>query len=174
MRSFQTFDLKLNFFKPFKMVFPRTHLAMLACLLLAPLSQASPLMQRGQSTTTTVTATVTPSATAAFDWASGVSANFPIHHSCNSTLSSQLRQGLDELVLLAEHARDHILRWGDESPFVRKYFGSNHSTAEPLGWYERIVAGDKTGMTFRCDDPDLNCATQKGKRDETLVLSDKF
>jgi hypothetical protein len=65
--------------------------------------------------------------------------------------------------VLAGHARDHILRWGDESPFVQKYFGSNHSTAEPLGRYERIVAGDKTGMTFRCDDPDLNCATQEGK-----------
>lgn len=70
---------------------------------------------------------------------------------------------MDELVLLAQHARDHILRWGDESPFVQKYFGTNSSTAEPLGWYERIVAGDKDGMTFRCDDPDQNCATQKGK-----------
>ena len=37
------------------------------------------------------------------------------------------------------------------------------STAEPAGWYDRLVNGDKAGVLFRCDDPDQNCATQDGK-----------
>jgi hypothetical protein len=36
------------------------------------------------------------------------------------------------------------------------------STAGPLGWYSRVAAGDRGNMTFRCDDPDENCATQDG------------
>jgi hypothetical protein len=44
---------------------------------------------------------------------------------------------------------------------VQKYFGDG-PTATPIGWYDRVIAADKTGMTFRCDDPDRNCATQDG------------
>jgi hypothetical protein len=95
---------------------------------------------------------------------------FPIHESCNSTLRRQLERALDETVELAAHARDHILRFGSDSPFVQKYFGVSNSTdgtptvstAGPLGWYSRVAAGDRGNMTFRCDDPDENCATQDG------------
>jgi hypothetical protein len=87
---------------------------------------------------------------------------FPIHESCNITLQRQLSRALDETVTLAKHAKEHILRWGDESPFVQKYFG-NGSTAVPIGWYERVVSADRGAMLFRCDDPDKNCATQDGR-----------
>ncbi|KAJ9142930.1 Major allergen Asp f 2-like protein [Pleurostoma richardsiae] len=143
------------------MMVPRGLLASLPWMLLLPVSQASPLIQRRDTATITPTAAA-PSTTIVYDWAAGGTPQFPIHHSCNSTLRNQLQQALDELVVLAEHARDHILRWGGESPFVQKYFGKNSSTAEPIGWYDRIIAADKNGMTFRCDDPDLNCATQEG------------
>ncbi|KAL2151194.1 hypothetical protein VTH82DRAFT_6292 [Thermothelomyces myriococcoides] len=118
-------------------------------------------------------ATATPTS---YDFAAGAVTSYPIHPSCNSTLRRQLERALDETVALAAHARDHILRWGVDSPFVQKYFGvtndtkpsADHeeavlaSTAAPLGWYSRVVAADKGGITFRCDDPDRNCATQDG------------
>lgn len=94
-----------------------------------------------------------------YDWAEGWTKDYTIHPSCNSTLRRQLREGLDEAVALAEHAKDHLLKFGAESDFVQKYFG-NGSTAPPVGWYDRIVNADKTGVVFRCDDPDRNCATQ--------------
>ncbi|KAK4154228.1 putative peptidase domain-containing protein [Chaetomidium leptoderma] len=114
------------------------------------------------STLTSLTTTATP-----YNFTDGAVTTFPIHASCNSTLRRQLERGLDETVQLAAHARDHILRWGHDSPFVQKYFGGmdgngSSSTATPLGWYSRIVAGDRGNMTFRCDDPDENCATQDG------------
>lgn len=139
-------------------------LALWACLLLSSASQGSPLVPRQETVTATVTVTkASPSsASASHDWAAGGTSSFPIHHSCNSTLRVQLENALGETVELAEHARDHLLRWGGESPFVQKYFG-NASTAGPIGWYERVIAADRTGMTFRCDDPDRNCATQIGR-----------
>jgi len=71
---------------------------------------------------------------------------------------SQLKYGeaFEEMSLLAEHARDHILRFGFSSDYYVKYFG-NANTAEPAGWFDKIVNGDKTGVLFRCDDPDDNC-----------------
>jgi hypothetical protein len=87
---------------------------------------------------------------------------FPIHASCNITLRRQLERGLDETVQLARHAKQHLLLHGHDSPFVRKYFG-NWSTATAIGWYDRVALADKTGMLFRCDDPDRNCATQDGE-----------
>lgn len=86
---------------------------------------------------------------------------FPIHESCNATLSAQLTRALDETVVLARHAKEHLLRWGGESPFVQKYFG-NGTTSTPIGWYERIISADRGNIVFRCDDPDENCATQEG------------
>nr|AAQ87928.1 Asp f 2-like protein [Curvularia lunata] len=67
-----------------------------------------------------------------------------------------LQKGLDEAVILARHARDHILRWGNESQIYTKYFGDS-PTGEPIGWYTKIADGDKTGILFRCDDIDGNC-----------------
>ena len=97
------------------------------------------------------------------DWSARVSSPhaFPIHESCNATLTAQLSRGLGETVVLARHAKEHLLRWGGESPFVQKYFG-NGTTSTPIGWYERIISADRGSMLFRCDDPDENCASQEG------------
>jgi hypothetical protein len=86
---------------------------------------------------------------------------FPIHESCNVTLHQQLSRALDETVVLARHAKEHLLRWGGESPFVQRYFG-NASTAAPIGFFERVASAERGSMLFRCDDPDKNCATQEG------------
>ena len=87
---------------------------------------------------------------------------YEIHQSCNATETAILRQALTETEILAAHAKDHILRFGNGSSYYRKYFG-NAPTAEPAGWYDRLVNGDKAGVLFRCDDIDHNCATQDGK-----------
>ena len=122
---------------------------------------ASPIVGRAESVTQTVTSTQSSSTSEAYDWASGWTKSFPIHQSCNSTLRHQLAAGLDETIQLAQHAKEHLLRFGNKSDFTQKYFG-NGSTSVPIGWYERIINADKTGMLFRCDDPDRNCATQDG------------
>lgn len=132
----------------------------LAALLLSPSVWASPVGLRAETPTLAIPAP-TESPSSAHQWAAGWKPSFNIHESCNSSLRAQLQQGLDETVELAQHARDHLLRWGHTSKFVDKYFG-NGSTAHAIGWYDRIIAADKTEMLFRCDDPDRNCETQKG------------
>ncbi|OAA39353.1 major allergen Asp f 2-like protein [Metarhizium rileyi] len=134
--------------------------SLLVAWLLSPV-WATPISPRGETPTLTISAPIESSTNSAHQWAQGWKPFFNIHESCNSSLRSQLQQGLDEAVQLAEHARDHLLRWGHESRFTEKYFG-NGSTAHAIGWYDRIIAGDKTAMLFRCDDPDRNCETQKG------------
>ncbi|POR35302.1 Putative peptidase family-protein [Tolypocladium paradoxum] len=130
-----------------------------ACLLL-PGALGSPLVPRAETTTAAVSAPKESGApNKIYDWSDGWKTSFTIHPSCNSTLRAQLQQGLDEAVQLAKHAKDHLLRFGNHSEFTQKYFG-NGTTATPIGWYERIIAADKTGMLFRCDDPDRNCQTQ--------------
>ncbi|KID81755.1 major allergen Asp f 2-like protein [Metarhizium guizhouense ARSEF 977] len=134
--------------------------SVLAALLLSPSVWASPVGLRAETPTLAIPAP-TESPSSAHQWAAGWKPSFNIHESCNSSLRAQLQQGLDETVELAQHARDHLLRWGHASKFVDKYFG-NGSTAHAIGWYDRIIAADKTEMLFRCDDPDRNCETQKG------------
>jgi hypothetical protein len=53
------------------------------------------------------------------------------------------------------------MRYGNSSDIYVKYFG-NSPTAEPAGWYDKVVNGDKTGVLFRCDDIDNKCS-QDGK-----------
>ena len=97
-----------------------------------------------------------------FDWSKGAVNQYEIHQSCNATETALLRQALTETEILAAHARDHIQRFGNSSSYFTKYFG-RASTAEPAGWYDRLVNADKSGVIFRCDDPDQNCATQDGE-----------
>ena len=106
--------------------------------------------------TTTVTEAAAPTGPSASDWASGATRDVPIHNSCNATQRALLSRGFDDAMRLAGHARDHVLRFGNSSDFYTKYFGSA-ATAEVVGWYDRIVYGDKGGMWFRCDDIDGNC-----------------
>lgn len=118
-------------------------------------------LPRRQESAAVVTTTVTevaaaPTGPSASDWAAGATRDVPIHSSCNATQRALLSRGFDDAMRLAGHARDHVLRFGNSSDFYVKYFGSA-ATAEVVGWYDRIVYGDKGGMWFRCDDIDGNC-----------------
>ncbi|EHA50368.1 hypothetical protein MCOR27_000210 [Pyricularia oryzae] len=107
----------------------------------------------------TITVPAPPTAATAaptWNWREGAVDSYPIHSSCNGTERLQLARALDETVSLARQARDHILRFGKTSSLYSKYFG-NASTAEPVGWYHKLVGGDKAGLLFRCDDIDGNC-----------------
>ncbi len=106
----------------------------------------------------TVTQTVTEAAPTptAYDWAAGATKNVPIHNSCNATQRALLTRGFDDAMKLAGHAKDHVLRFGNSSEYYIKYFGSA-PTAEVIGWYDRMVSGDKSKIWFRCDDIDGNC-----------------
>ncbi|KAF5023034.1 hypothetical protein F66182_4918 [Fusarium sp. NRRL 66182] len=132
-----------------------------AAVLLFGAATATPIFGRQEPTSTKASSSSTQATGAGhvYDWAEGWAKSYPIHQSCNSTLRRQLTTALDETVQLAQHAKDHILRHGHKSEFVQKYFG-NASTSQPIGWYDRVINADKTGMLFRCDDPDRNCATQ--------------
>lgn len=103
----------------------------------------------------TVTKYVDSSPTS-YDWTDGWVKSFPIHKSCNDTEFNQLSSAFNEVQKLAAHAKDHTLRFGNESKFYKKYFGDS-PTAEVVGWYENIVNADKSDVLFRCDDPDGNC-----------------
>ena len=91
------------------------------------------------------------------DWYDEVSQGFAIHPSCNATETVQLRKGLADAVKLADHAKQHILRYGNSSEHYRKYFG-NAPSGEAIGYYEKVINGDRTSSLFRCDNPDGNCA----------------
>ncbi|CAJ0550189.1 Ff.00g101190.m01.CDS01 [Fusarium sp. VM40] len=129
-----------------------------AAILLFGAAAATPIFGREEPSQTKSAPQSTQTNTV-YDWADGWAKEYPIHQSCNATLRRQLTTALDETVQLAQHAKDHILRYGHKSEFVQKYFG-NGSTAQPIGWYDRVINADKSGMLFRCDDPDKNCATQ--------------
>ena len=82
--------------------------------------------------------------------------DFMIHPSCNSSETFQLRKGFQDAVVLADHAAKHILRYGNASEQYRRYFGQAPS-GQVIGWYDKIVHGDRAHALFRCDDPDGNC-----------------
>ena len=125
-------------------------------LLGAAVVSASPLAAR-QATTVTVTATAeTPTSTT---WDAGAVHQYPIHASCNATQHQYIRNGLEETLTICRQARDHILRWGNSSEIYQKYFG-NAPTGEPIGWFTKLVDGDKSDVLFRCDNPDGNCDQQ--------------
>ncbi|CAF3566156.1 hypothetical protein SNK03_006725 [Fusarium graminearum] len=131
-----------------------------AAMLLFGAATATPLFGRAEaSQTKSASQSSKTSESSSYNWSEGWTKDYPIHQSCNATLRHQLSSALDETVQLAQHAKDHILRHGHKSEFFTKYFG-NASTSQPIGWYDRVVNADKTGVLFRCDDPDKNCATQ--------------
>src|SRR5687768_7108853 len=119
-----------------------------ALMLLAQGSAASPLMARADASSTILSVPESTSTSSPdFDWSSKWETKYQIHHSCNSTYRNQLVVALDETEQLAKHARDHLLRFGHKSELVQKYFG-NGSTAEPAGWYDRVVGADKSAVLF--------------------------
>ena len=89
-------------------------------------------------------------------WNEGAMMEWPIHSSCNASEARQLRAALAETVELAEHAKEHVLRWSNSSKHYRKYFGDAPSGAL-VGNLDRIVNGDRGSVLFRCDNPDGNC-----------------
>lgn len=128
-------------------------------LLSASTALAFPLVPRGNGAT--VTATVTASGPSSTAWDAGAVHEYPIHASCNSTQRAYIRKGLEETITICRQARDHILRWGSKSEIYRKYFG-DAPTGEPLGWFTKIVNGDKANVLFRCDNIDGNCGQEGG------------
>ncbi|CZT04527.1 related to S.fumigata Asp FII [Rhynchosporium graminicola] len=94
---------------------------------------------------------------AAWTWNEGAVTDYTIHVSCNATERAQLQRAFNESLTLAQHAKDHILRWGNSSETYVKYFGNSSTTAEPAGWFDKLINGDKTGVLFRCDDIDNKC-----------------
>lgn len=102
-------------------------------------------------------------------WDAGAVNEYIIHESCNTTQASQIADGLKEAVELAQHAKDHILRWGNSSELYQRYFGNDPPYAA-LGSYDIVVNGDKEGVIFRCDNPDGNCE-QEGERNVPTLAS---
>jgi hypothetical protein len=92
-------------------------------------------------------------------WDAGAVTSFPIHSSCNATQRAQIAAGLNETILLAEHAKEHVLRWGNTSELYQKYFGEL-APFEVIGSLDIIVRGDKGAVLFRCDNPDGNCGQE--------------
>ncbi|KAL4781374.1 putative peptidase family-domain-containing protein [Aspergillus varians] len=82
---------------------------------------------------------------------------FPIHESCNATEQRQLATAFKEVISLVEHAKEHILHWGNGSDIYRKYFGDRPSLTA-IGAYDIIINGNSENILFRCDNPDGNCA----------------
>lgn len=82
--------------------------------------------------------------------------SFEIHKSCNASQTNQLEQAFDEVKVLAQHAKDHILAYGNLSDFYQKYFGAA-PTYEVIGVFESVLTANKTGVLFRCDNIDGNC-----------------
>ncbi|KAK0128110.1 hypothetical protein ONS95_000095 [Cadophora gregata] len=93
----------------------------------------------------------------AWTWNEGASPDYTIHVSCNATERAQLQRALNESTTLAQHAKDHIMRFGNSSETYVKYFGNSSTTAEPAGWFDKLISGDKSGIVFRCDDIDHKC-----------------
>ena len=90
-------------------------------------------------------------------WNAGAVNEFRIHSSCNASEAYQLRQGLNEAIELAQHAKDHVNRWGYDSSIYLKYFGTGAPTTDVIGAYDIVVNGNKAKSLFRCDDPDGVC-----------------
>ncbi|OJJ40798.1 hypothetical protein ASPWEDRAFT_166859 [Aspergillus wentii DTO 134E9] len=114
-------------------------------------------------------------------WDAGAVTQFPIHSSCNVTQRRQLELALNETIELADHAKAHILRWGNESDIYQKYFG-NRPPFEAIGAFDIVVNGEKGDVLFRCDNPDHNCDLEgwgghwRGENgtDETVICDLSF
>ncbi|KAI2467492.1 major allergen Asp F2 [Annulohypoxylon bovei var. microspora] len=109
-----------------------------------------------QDVTVTQTITISNPGPTSYNWAAGATEKYPIHSSCNVTERALLSRGLGDAIKLADHAKQHVLRFGNNSDFYIKYFGTA-PTAEVIGWYDKIVSADRGGIWFRCDDIDGNC-----------------
>ncbi|RPA73082.1 zincin, partial [Ascobolus immersus RN42] len=76
---------------------------------------------------------------------------------CSTPQTRQIHRGLLETEELVANALSHLHTHGRSSSIFKKYFGDS-PTAEPIGWFSRILYAAKPGALLRCDDPDGNCA----------------
>ncbi|KAI5203378.1 zincin [Aureobasidium subglaciale] len=120
--------------------------------LLAATATASPVLKNREVTTVTVSGTTATS----YPQPASEIQGFPIHTSCNGTERLQLEKALWDTIRISQQAAQHIYTHGNSSALYTKYFGQA-STAEVIGWYEKLVHGDHEGVLFRCDDIDGNC-----------------
>lgn len=131
-----------------KFAFTLTTLSVLSTVLSAPAATTS--------SPQTVTKYADNEATG-YIWDKDWNRDFTIHPSCNESQTNQIQAGIEEAKILAAHARDHTLKFGNLSEFYQKYFGSA-AYGEVIGWYDAIVNAEKSEAVFRCDNPDGNCA----------------
>ncbi|CDR44326.1 CYFA0S14e01904g1_1 [Cyberlindnera fabianii] len=124
--------------------------------ILTLLLAAIPAVLAQDEVTSTVWVDAATSTGEVYDWSANWNPDIQIHSSCNRTQYTQIYKGWKESQQLAAQARDHTSRYGNSSDIYRKYFG-DAPTAEVIGWYDNIVNQDKTGVLFRCDNPDKNC-----------------
>lgn len=118
-------------------------------LLLAAYAVAAPTSSKEESKQSNTTLELSP-------WNYQWARDFSVHKTCNLTQAHQLTQAFEETRILAEHAKDHTLRYGNLSEFYQKYFG-NAPSGEVVGIFENVVSANKTGIEFRCDDIDGKC-----------------
>lgn len=124
----------------------------LSLLLPATLAAAAPTFVLDYVTNTTDTEI-------SFTWDEYWNQDFQIHESCNLTQVNQLTQAFADTKILAEHAKQHALRWANSSEIYRRYFG-NAPSGEVVGIFENIVSAEKDGVLFRCDNIDGNCKNE--------------
>lgn len=136
----------------------RTHTALTLFTAISA-SLASPLPHLVDRQIATVT--VSGSSTTSYPQPAFAVSGFPIHASCNGTERHQLEKAFADTIKLAQAAAQHIYSHGNGSSLFTKYFGEA-PTAEVIGWYEKVVYGNREGVLFRCDDIDGNCH-QDGK-----------
>ncbi|WWD19973.1 hypothetical protein CI109_104446 [Kwoniella shandongensis] len=95
-------------------------------------------------------------------WSNGANQAFQVWgNSCNTTQKELIAEGLEQTLILVDHARDHLRRFGNDSHF-QTWFGNNNDPNTIQGLYDRIVSGDKGNISFTCDDVDNTCNGKYG------------
>ncbi|WVF69441.1 hypothetical protein IAT40_004218 [Kwoniella sp. CBS 6097] len=95
-------------------------------------------------------------------WFSGGSDSYSVWgDSCNTTQLELIGEGLAQVQKLAEHSRDHLRRYGNDTIF-QTWFGKENDPNTLQGLFDRIVSGDKGNVSFTCDDVDNTCNGKYG------------
>lgn len=111
-------------------------------------------------------------------WNPDFQKDFTINNTCNASESSVLSSALHQAIEVSEHARQHLLRYGNSSDIFKKYFGHNPPFI-PLGVYDFLSNGNKGNFTFGCQDFEKKCnSTTSGfyvyKKSQIVVCSNAY
>ncbi|VVT51196.1 uncharacterized protein SAPINGB_P003016 [Magnusiomyces paraingens] len=120
-------------------------------------SSSSSASASASASTSSASSAVASTAVSSYNWNDGFTPTISIRSSCNATNSNILSRALSDTIDVAQHARLHLLRYGNSSDIFPRYFGNASAAAEPLGWYDFLANGDKSGLVLRCDDVDDRC-----------------